>query len=255
MSYLCGLAWACFFLFCLSLDFLAIFLRVETKLFFPHPRLLLLLGSSTTAPLGSNRACLGLCWYRFPTPFPDPPQIATGGRVWFPPLERAHSSPLRGRGWFLLNLGFFGFAGLVHNWVTLAQQGRFCPLLVSVSLPGFQNRTQGHTEPSFVSPLLLPALLFWQGCQISFQLVIHRLLDGANCIEQVAVTHQACLSFYLRGFCVDQSPPFQLPYVFCNRVSAHAWGLANPSDTGPALMGFPVLAEHQISIDRQLAGA
>lgn len=38
-------------------------------------------------------------------------------------------------------------------------------------------------------------------------------------------------------------------------VGAHAGVLANLPDTGPALVGFPVLAEHQVGVDRQLAGA
>ena len=122
-----------------------------------------------------------------------------------------------------------------------------------VSLPWSKNLTQGHTGPSLGLPFFLGAFLLRQGCQISLQLVIHRLLDRTDRIEQIAVAHQTCLCFYLRGFRVDQSLLFQLPYVFCNRVSAHAGVLANPPDTGPALMRFPVLAEHQVSINRQFA--
>ena len=143
----------------------------------------------------------------------------------------------------LLTTSSHGFnrACLGHHWC--------------VSLLGSQNRTQGHTGSSLGLPFFLGAFLLRQGCQISLHLVIHRLLDRTDRIEQIAVAHQTCLSFYLRGFRVDQSLLFQLPYVFCNRVSAHAGVLANPPDTGPALMRFPVLAENQVSINRQFAGA
>ena len=123
-----------------------------------------------------------------------------------------------------------------------------------VSLLGFQNRTQVHTGLSLGLPFFLGAFLLRQGCQISLQLVIHRLLDRTDRIEQIAVAQQACLCFYLRGFRVDQSLLFQLSYVFCNRVSAHSCVLANLSDAGPALVGFSVLAENQVGVDRHLAG-
>ncbi len=38
-------------------------------------------------------------------------------------------------------------------------------------------------------------------------------------------------------------------------VGAHASMLADLPDAGSAWMGFPVLAEHQVGVDRQLAGA
>ena len=122
-----------------------------------------------------------------------------------------------------------------------------------VSLLGFQNRTQGHTEPSLISPFFPNALWVWQSYQIPLQLVFHCFLDGSDRVTQIPVPHQACLCFYLRGFCVDQSLFFQLSYVFCNRIGTHAGILADPPDTGPALMRFPVLAEHQVSINRQFA--
>lgn len=124
-----------------------------------------------------------------------------------------------------------------------------------VSLRSFQNRTQGHTGPSLSLPFFLEAFLLRQGCQVLFQLVIRRLLDRADRIEQIAVAHQASLSFYLRGFRVDQSLLFQLSYVLGNCVGAHAGVLADLPDAGPALMGFPILAEYQVGVDRQLARA
>ena len=42
-------------------------------------------------------------------------------------------------------------------------------------------------------------------------------------------------------------------YVLPHRVGTHASVLANLPDAGPALVGFPVLAENQVGVDRQLA--
>ena len=80
-------------------------------------------------------------------------------------------------------------------------------------------------------------------------------MDGADRIEQIAVAHQVCLGFYLRRFRVDQSLLFQLSYVLGNGVSAPAGVLANLPDTGPALVGFPVLTENQVGVDCQFSGA
>ena len=69
------------------------------------------------------------------------------------------------------------------------------------------------------------------------------------------VPHLASLSPHLGGFYIDELLLFQLADVFRNRVGTHAGVLTNASDAGPALVGFPVLAEHQVGVDRQFAGA
>ena len=118
------------------------------------------------------------------------------------------------------------------------------------------NRPQiGSQGRVWDSALLAGVLWFREGRKLLLKLALHRFLDGADCVKQIAVAHQAFFCFYLRGFRVDQSLLFQLPNVLGNRVGTHAGILADPPDTGPALMGFPVLAEHQVGIDRQLAGA
>lgn len=118
-----------------------------------------------------------------------------------------------------------------------------------VSLPGPQNRTQGHTGASLVSPLFPGALWGWQSRQVPLQLVIHRLLDGPDGESQGAIPHLAGLGTHLGGFHVDELPFFQLFYVLGHRVGAHAGVLADLPDAGPALVGFPVLAENQVSVD------
>ena len=45
----------------------------------------------------------------------------------------------------------------------------------------------------------------------------------------------------------------QLPNVLGYGVGAHARVLTDLPDAGPALVGFPVLAEHQVGVDGQLA--
>ena len=60
-----------------------------------------------------------------------------------------------------------------------ARTGRGTRFAGVVSLPGFQNRTQGHTEASLVSPIFLRVSLFWQSLKIPLQVVIYRLLDGS----------------------------------------------------------------------------
>ena len=110
-------------------------LRVETHWFpltlgWPLPPDSLTTGSHT-----SNRAGLGLGWCCFPTPPSDRPKTAAQGRVWFSPQKNKLTPPPKGGGTGYHLLGFVGVALLVHNWVTLAQQGRFAASLVSFPYP------------------------------------------------------------------------------------------------------------------------
>ena len=84
-------------------------------------------------------------------------------------------------------------------------------------------------------------------------MVIHRLLDGTDGELQRPIPHLAGFHAHLGGFHVDELPFFKLANVFRNRVGAHARVLANLPDARPALVGFPVLAENQVGVDRQLA--
>ena len=78
-------------------------------------------------------------------------------------------------------------------------------------------------------------------------------MDGPDGKLQGAVPHLARFRAHLGGFYVDELPFFELANVFRNRVGAHAGVLADLPDAGPALVGFPVLAEHQVGVDGQLA--
>lgn len=86
-------------------------------------------------------------------------------------------------------------------------------------------------------------------------MVIHRLLDGTDGELQRPIPHLAGFHAHLGGFYVDELPFFKLADVFRNGVGAHARVLANLPDAGPALVSFPVLAEHQVGIYRQLPWA
>ena len=100
-----------------------------------------------------------------------------------------------------------------------------------------------------VSPPFPGALLLRQPSKLSFQVVIHRLLDRTNGELQRSVPHLAGFRAHLGGFYVDELLFFKLANVFRNRVCAHAGVLADLPDAGPALVGFPVLAENQVSVD------
>ena len=161
--------------------------------------------------------------------------------------------PLKGEGPGIVCLGFVGFAPLGHSCLTRLQQGRFGGWLVFAPYSASKTAHRATQALVWFSPFFPPAFLLRQSRQILLQLVIHRLLDGADRVTQIPVPHQACLGFYFCGFRVDQSLFFQLSYVLCNRVGTHPGMLADPSDAGPALMRFPVLAEHQVGIDGQFA--
>ena len=85
-------------------------------------------------------------------------------------------------------------------------------------------------------------------------MVIHRLLDGTDGELQRPIPHLAGFHAHLGGFYVDELPFFKLADVFRNGVGPHAGVLTDLPDAGPALVGFPVLAEHQVGVDGQLAG-
>ena len=163
--------------------------------------------------------------------------------------------PLKGEGPGIVCLGFVGFAPLGHSCLTRLQQGRFGGWLVFAPYSASKTAHRATQALVWFSPFFPPAFLLRQSRQILLQLVIHHLLDGADRVKKIPISHQVCLCFYLRRFRINESLLFKLPNVLGNRVSAHSCVLANPPDTGPALVGFPVLAEHQVSINRQFAGA
>ena len=69
----------------------------------------------------------------------------------------------------------------------------------------------------------------------------------------MAVAPLAGLGSHLGGFYIDEQLFLQLANVLGNGVGTHPGMLANLPNAGPALVGFPVLAEHQVGVDRQLA--
>lgn len=118
-----------------------------------------------------------------------------------------------------------------------------------VPLPGSHNRTQGRTGPNLVSPFFLGALLLRKSHKLALQVVIHRLMDGTDGELQRPIPHLAGFHAHLGGFYVDELPFFKLADVFRNGVGPHARVLTDLPDAGPALVGFPVLAEHQVGVD------
>lgn len=125
-------------------------LRVETHWFpltlgWPLPPDSLTTGSHT-----SNRAGLGLLWCRFPTRLSKP---HTGPSLVFLP-KTSLPLPLKGEGLDIAFLWWFGFSLAVafgNCWPQLGHTpptGRVWGFSGVTSLPGSQNRTQGHTGPS-----------------------------------------------------------------------------------------------------------
>ena len=116
-----------------------------------------------------------------------------------------------------------------------------------------KSHTGPHRVEFWFQRLFFGMLWVWQGGQVPLQLVIYRLLDGADGKSQGTITHLTRLSTYLSGFHIDELFLLQLANVFGHRVGTHAGVLADFPNAGPALVGFPVLAEHQVGVDRQLA--
>ena len=87
------------------------------------------------------------------------------------------------------------------------------------------------------------------------QLVIYCLLDGPNGELQRSVPHLTGFRAHLGGFYVNKELVLQLANILGYGVSTHPCVLTYASDAGPALMCFPVLAEHQVGVDRQLPWA
>ena len=157
--------------------------------------------------------------------------------------------PLKGEGLGIVFLGLVGFALLVQNWGTLAQQGRSGASLVSFPYPASktaQRATQGRVWLSLSFP---GALLLRQASKLSFQVVVDSFLDGPDGELQGAIPHLAGLGTHLGEFHVDELLVLQLPNVLGYGVGAHARVLTDLPDAGPALVGFPVLAEHQVGVD------
>lgn len=75
-------------------------------------------------------------------------------------------------------LGLVAASRFAHNWLTQLQQGLPGASVVSVSLPGSQNRTQALTEPSLVSSSFSSSFSRWQHSQLALQVVIYRLVNG-----------------------------------------------------------------------------
>ena len=210
--------------------------------------------SSTGGSRWPNRACLWPRWCYFPTRLQKPHTRPHRAEFLFLLQKRVYPSPVGGGAAFHLSWVRRVYSArpqAAHVGLT----GPVFGLAGVVSLLGFQNRTQGHTEPSLISPFFPNALWVWQSYQIPLQLVFHCFLDGSDRVTQIPVPHQACLGFYFCRLCVNQSFLFQLPNVLGYCVGTHAGTLANPPDTGPALMRFPVLAENQVGVDRQLTRA
>ena len=251
MRCLCRPSWACFFLFLLFPYLLSAtsLSPVEVKSFFSYLGFAAAPGfvHNWLTRLQQGWSGASLVSFLYPV-LKLAKNRRTGASLDFLP-RTSLPLPLKGEGPGIVCLGFVGFALLIYNRLTRLQQGRFGGWLVFAPYSASKTAHRATQALVWFSPFFPPAFLLRQSRQILLQLVIHRLLDGADRVKKIPISHQACLCFYLRGLRVDQSLLFQLPYVFCNRVSAHASVLAYAPDAGPAMVRFSVLTENQIGVD------
>ena len=163
-----------------------------------------------TAPTGPVWGFAGVL---FPYPALKTAHKRPQGRVWFFSPKRVYPLPLKGEGRGITFLGLVGFALLVQNWGTLAQQGRSGGFGGVVPLPGVQNRTQGHTGPSLGSPFFSWSAFAPAGLPSPAPACSYCLLDRPDGKLQCTISHLASLSPHLSGFYVDELLLLQLTNV------------------------------------------
>lgn len=149
-----------------------------------HPGFPLSLDSSTTGSHWPNRAGNPSCWCPFPYSAPKIAHRATQGLFSFV-LSLLHFSPM-GKSWPVPETVLSRFAGFVHKRLTLAQQGRSWAFAGAVSPT---RPSKPLTGASLGLPLFLEVFLLRQRCQVKFQLVIHRFLNGVDCKSKITIPH------------------------------------------------------------------
>ena len=125
--------------------------------------------------------------------------------------------PLKGEGPGIVCLGFVGFAPLGHSCLTRLQQGRFGGWLVFAPYSASKTAHRATQALVWFSPFFSPAFLLRQSRQILLQLVIHRLLDGADGKSQGAIPNFPISSLYFCRFNTDKPFFLQLSNVLWQR--------------------------------------
>ena len=141
----------------------------------------------TQLQLGRSGALLVFC---FPTRLSKP--HTSVHRAEFVFLSKTSLPlPLKGEGRGITFLGLVGFALLVQNWGTLAQQGR--PGALVVSFPYLASRTAHRATQGrvWVSPSFLSSLSRWQPSQLALQVVVDGFLNGKDRVKQRPVSRSS----------------------------------------------------------------
>ena len=133
--------------------------------------------------------------------------------------------------------------------------GLVCSFGGVVPLPGLQNRTQGHTGACLVSPSFPGALLLRQSCQLAFQVVIHRLVNGQNRVKQRPVSRGPVQCPYGSGQGFDEAFVLQLRNILPHCVRTHAGVFPNFAKARVTQVRLPVLTKQQIDVHSNLPGA
>ena len=137
------------------------------------------------------------------------------------------------------------------------------------ALPSAVNRVEGRLRPRLFHLLdfrpmfsveffqlfecLLTVHLRFKALELLLIAVLHRLLDRADCIEQGAVVLLSFLRDHTGRLGGDEPLCNQSVDVFFHGVLAQSHRRADGLVARVTLKGFPVLAEHQISVHRDLA--
>ena len=112
--------------------------------------------------------------------------------------------------------------------------------------------TQGRI---WFSPSFPGALLLRKFRQLAFQVIIHRLVNGQDCVKQRSVSRGSvqCPHRCRHGF--NETLVLQLGYVLPHRVGTHACAFSNYPKARVAQVRFPVLAKQQVGVHGDLPSA
>ena len=91
------------------------------------------------------------------------------------------------------------------------------------------------------------------GSQLLVQVIFQRVIQRADGVQQISVPYTAISGSDLGRLHIDQLFLHQRIHIFLHRIAAHTHRFSDSAVAGIALVGLPVLPEHQIGIHRDLS--
>jgi hypothetical protein len=160
-----------------------------------------------------------------------------------------------GKGRSVLESGLSRFAEIAHNCPTRLQRGGSGASLVSFPYPASKTAHRTTQGRVWFSPSFSPTFSRWQHGQLPLQVVIHRLVNGQNRVEQRPVSRGPvqCPHCGRQGF--DEALILQLGYVLPHRVGTHARSFPNFPKARVANVCLSVLAKNQVGVHGDLPSA